>query len=116
MHWIVGVEKGSTLPITISRILFTITDNQASAVSIIYYGDNETADLNKKMPNFGTNKYPGGVQINGLPLKPEGEAKMKIIFTIDIYGILNVKFYSLDNGNSDNYTVDIKGLLDDYQK
>ena len=114
--YLVGVEKGSTLPITISRILFTITDNQASAVSIIYYGDNETADLNKKMPNFGTNKYPGGVQIKGLPLKPEGEAKMKIIFTIDIYGILNVKFYSLDNGNSDNYTVDIKGLLDDYQK
>ena len=114
--YLVGVEKDSTLPITISKILSTITDNQASCVCILYYGDNENADSNKKMPNFGTNKFAGGVLINGLPLKPKGKAKMKIIFTIDIYGILNVKFYSLDNGNSDNYTVDIKGLLDDHQK
>lgn len=114
--YLVGVEKGTTLPITISRILVTIEDNQASCASTLYYGDNETADLNKKMPNFGTNKFAGGVQIKGLPLKPAGEAIMKMIFTIDIYGILKVKFYSLDNGNSDNYTVDVKGLLDDYRK
>ena len=113
--YLVGVEKGTTLPISISRILLTVEDNQASCVSTLYYGDNETADLNKKMPNFGTNKYAGGVHIKGLPLKPKGEAQLKMIFTIDIYGILKVKFYSLDNGNSDYYTVDVKGLLDDYK-
>jgi molecular chaperone DnaK (HSP70) len=68
------------------------------------------------MPNVGRNKYAGGVKINGLPRKPAGESKMKMIFTIDIYGILKVKFYSLDNGNWDFYTLDINGLLDDYKK
>jgi len=114
--YLVGVEKGTILPVSISKILYTIEDRQSSCASTIYYGDNEIADLNKKMPNFGTNKYPGGVHVTGLPPKPKGEARLKMIFTIDIYGILKVKFYSLDNGNSDDYTVAVKGLLDDFKK
>ena len=104
------------MPISISRILVTIDDKQPICGSTLYYGDNETADLNKKMPNFSTNKHPGGVIVKGLPPKPAGEARLKMIFTIDIYAILKVKFYSLDNGNSDYYTVDINELLDDYKK
>ena len=111
--YLIGVEKGTILPITISKILVTIEDNQTACSSILYYGNNETADLNKKMPNLSTNRQQGGVVVRGLPPKPQGEARLKMIFTIDIYGTLKVKFYSLDNGRSDYYSVDINGLLAD---
>lgn len=114
--YLIGVEKGTILPISISKILVTIDHNQLDCASLLYYGDYETANLNKKMPNMSTNKHKGGVIVRGLPLKPAGEARLKMIFTIDIYAILKVKFYSLDNGNSDYYTADINGLLDDYKK
>ena len=65
------------------------------------------------MPNRSANRKVGGVVIYGLPPKPFGEARMKMIFTINIYGQLKVKFYSLDNGRSDDYEVDVKGLLAD---
>lgn len=111
--YLVGVEKGTLLPITISRVLATIENNQTSCVSKLYYGDNEVASLNKKMPRQSSNGQEGGVVLRGLPAKPEGEAKMKMIFTIDIYGRLKVKFYSLDNGKSDYYAVDVNGILED---
>ena len=85
--------------------------NKPSCVSTLHYGDNDLASLNKQMPNKSKNKQPGGVVLYGLPPKPMGEAKMKMIFTIDIYGQLKVKFYSLDNGHDDYYNVDINGLL-----
>ncbi len=111
--YLVGVEKGTIMPITISKILLTSEDNQTSCSSTLYYGDHEVANVNKKMPKQSTNRQEGGVMLRGLPAKPQGEAKMKMIFTIDIYGQLKVKFYSLDNGRSDCYQVDVNGLLAD---
>lgn len=112
-RYLVGVEKGTIMPITISRTLVTSEDNQTTCSSTLYYGENDTASLNKKMPNQSSNRQEGGVVLRGLPAKPQGEAKMKMIFTIDIYGQLKVKFYSLDNGRSDYYQVDVKGILAD---
>lgn len=111
--YLIGVEKGTILPITISRTLVTSEDNQTTCASKLYYGDNKIASLNKKMPRKSSNRQEGGVALHGLPAKPQGEAKMKMIFTIDIYGQLRVKFYSLDNGRSDYYNADVKGLLAD---
>jgi hypothetical protein len=109
--YLIGIEKGTVLPVTISRVLVTIEDNQTSCVSTLYYGDNQVASLNKQMPNQSTNKQLGGVVVSGLPPKPQGEAQMKIIFSIDINGQLRVKFYSLDNGKSDYFTFDVARLL-----
>jgi molecular chaperone DnaK (HSP70) len=109
--YLIGVEKGTIMPISISRTLITSEDNQTTCSSTLYYGDNKVASLNKKMPRQSSNRHKGGVILHGLPVNPKGEAKMKMIFTIDIYGQLRVKFYSLDNGKSDHYSVDVKGLL-----
>ena len=109
--YLIGIEKGSILPISIVKILHTIKDNQASCSSTIYYGDKELADHNKKMPKQGRNGKSGGVKLEGLPILPAGEARMKMIFTIDIYAILKVKFYSLDNGIADYFTIDVKNLV-----
>jgi hypothetical protein len=110
-QYLVGVEKGTLLPITITREVFTSADNQVSCKSIIYYGDKELANENKKMPNKGQNGQIGGVIIRGLPKLPARGARMKMIFTIDLYAKLVVKFYSLDNGREDFYRVDVKNLV-----
>jgi len=111
--YLIGVEKGTIMPITISKILETCEDNQTTCSSTLYYGDHEVASINKKMPNKSSNGELGGVILRGLPPKPQGEAKVKMIFTIDIYGQLKVKFYSLDTGRTDYYNVDVNGLLDE---
>lgn len=110
-QYLVGVEKGTLLPITITREVRTSADNQIACQSVIYYGDKELANQNKPMPNKGINGLAGGVVIRGLPKLPVGEARMKMIFTIDLYAKLQVKFYSLDNGKTDFYRVDVKNLV-----
>lgn len=52
--YLIGVEKGTVLPISISRTLVTIDDNQPSCASTLYYGDHyDIASANKPMPNMG---------------------------------------------------------------
>lgn len=111
-QYLVGVEKGTLLPITITREVRTSKDNQSACKSVIYYGDKELANQNKPMPNKGINGLAGGVVIRGLPKLPAGGARMKMIFTIDLYAKLQVKFYSLDNGKTDFYKVDVKNLVE----
>lgn len=65
------------------------------------------------MPNKGVNGLAGGVVVRNLPKLPAGQARMKMIFTIDLYAQLQVKFYSLDNGRTDFYRVDVKNLVED---
>ncbi|ARN77392.1 hypothetical protein BST97_05010 [Nonlabens spongiae] len=114
-QYLVGVEKGTLLPVKITREVFTSADNQVSCKSIIYYGDKELANENKRMPNKGANGQIGGVIIRGLPKLPARKARMKLIFTIDLYAKLVVKFYSLDNGREDFYRVDIKNLVSELE-
>lgn len=110
-QYLVGVKKGTLLPVTITRELITSENHQVTCKSIIYYGDKEFANQNRQMPNKGINGLAGGVIIKGLPKLPAGKARMKMIFTIDLYAKLQVKFYSLDNGKTDYYRVDIENLV-----
>jgi hypothetical protein len=109
--YLVGVEKGTTLPVSISRIVYTSEDNQVTCGSTLYYGDNDLANMNKTMPGKGSNGKIGGVVVRGLPPKPEGETELKFIFTIDLFGSLKVRFYSLENGMSDYFLANVNGLL-----
>ncbi len=98
------VEKGTVIPITMTQIVQTITDNQVSAGSTIYFGENEKASSNNSITTM---------TLNGLPKKLAGEAKMKYIFTIDIYGKLSMTKYSLDNGARVTASANLKNLLED---
>lgn len=111
--YLVGVEKGALLPITITRELRTAFNNQVTCNSVIYFGDKEKASDNVKMPRKGKNGIKSGVKIYGLPKLPAGEARMKMIFTIDLNYKLQIKFYSLDNGNADYFDIGVKNLTEE---
>lgn len=98
------VEKGTTIPVTMTSIVCTVKDNQVSCGSTIYYGENETASKNKAITQM---------TLNGIPKMPAGQAKMKYIFTIDIYGKLNIIKYSLDNGRRTTAIANLINLLED---
>ena len=97
------VEKGASIPVIVTKIVSTTIDNQTSAGSTIYYGENEIASKNKSITKM---------TITGLPKKPAGEARMKYIFTIDIYGNLGMVKYSLDTGKSVKANENLSYLLE----
>lgn len=98
------VEKGTIIPVTMTSIVVTVEDNQVSAGSTIYFGENERASKNKAITEM---------TLNGIPKMPAGQAKMKYIFTIDIYGKLNMTKYSLDNGRRVTSTANLINLIED---
>lgn len=98
------VEKGTIIPITLTSIVQTIENNQASAASTIYFGENERASKNKEIAKM---------TLYGIPKMLAGQAKMKYIFTIDIYGKLNITKYSLDNGRKVTATTNLINLLEE---
>ena len=104
VYYLKIVEKGTTIPVTMTSIVRTVEDNQVSAGSTIYFGENERASKNKAITKM---------TLKGIPKMPAGQAKMKYIFTIDIYGKLNMTKYSLDNGRRVTATANLINLLED---
>jgi hypothetical protein len=81
------VEKGAILPISRTAIVRTVSDNQKKASSNICFGESLKASDNEKFAKMS---------LDGLPEKPAGEAEIKYVFTIDIYGKLRMEMFSLD--------------------
>lgn len=105
--YLLSIPKNSSLPIYIMKDLSTSEDYQTSCATTIYSNDDDNETNIPFPPYLSVNKFKSGVCIFGLPPKPKGEAKMKIIFSVDINKNMTVKLYSLDNGNEDQYTMDI---------
>ena len=97
------VEKGALIPLTNTSIVCTSEANQVASGSTIYFGENKKATTNIEIAKL---------TLLGLPKKPAGEAKMKYIFTIDIYGKLSMIKYSLDNGKRVTTSADVNNLLE----
>lgn len=81
------VEKGAMLPISRTAVVRTASDNQTIASSDICFGESSIASENEKFAKMS---------LKGLPEKPAGEAEIKYLFTIDIYGTLRMEMFSLD--------------------
>lgn len=108
---LIGIEKGSSIPVQTSLVLVTIENNQSSCYCVLYSGDDPVAGRNRKFLGESVNLQKGAVKVSGLPLKPAGSVRLKINFSIDIYGQLRVKLFSLDNGRSDLYVENVANLL-----
>lgn len=100
--YLIIVKKGALLPIIKTKTVITVDDLQKTATASIYYGENPIANKNKLIIDKMT--------LSGLPPKPAGEAVMKYIFTINIYGKLSIVKYSLDNGRRITNGVDLLAL------
>jgi PLD-like domain/Hsp70 protein len=105
--YLIIVPKDSYIPVSLSKVVVTIVDNQVRSDATIHYGENPKASLNPSLVKM---------TINGIPPKPAGEAQMKYHFTIDIYGNLKMEKFSLDNGVRQVINKKISGLIEEEQK
>lgn len=112
-EYFVCIKKGTIIPFSAVNILKTTNDNQRSCVTKVYFGDNQKASSNYSIKLLNPNKSKCELNLKNLPPKPLGTLKIKINASIDIGGILRVKFYHPDNDNvnHDFLSVDINEIL-----
>jgi hypothetical protein len=102
--YLVIVPKGAMLPFSSTQIVQSVVDDQTSSSATIHYGENIKASQNKQFAQM---------TLTGLPAKPAGEAKMKYLFTIDIFGNLHMEKFSSDVERRQTVNKIITGLLEE---
>ncbi len=106
--YLLGVPKGATLPLKITKDLTTSEDNQTTCATLIHVGA-----AHVPLPPFKSkNGYSSGVCLYNLPAKPKGVVKMKVEFSVDINRQLIVKFFCLENLCEDIYNLDISFMTE----
>lgn len=75
------ILRGSTIPIKKERIFSTYSDNQPSVKIKVYEGEREQVK---------NNHYIGCFELSGINPAPRGIPRIKVIFEIDVNGLLNI--------------------------
>ncbi|KAL8233540.1 hypothetical protein R6Q59_019640 [Mikania micrantha] len=84
------ITRNSPVPTAKEDIYVTSVDNQASVRVGVYQGEFDEVKDNIFLDEF---------RPHGIPPAPAGEQKMKVCFSIDANGILDVSTELLSNGN-----------------
>jgi len=90
------IEKNSPLPVQGSRVFTTVTDRQSSVEIHVLQGEAEKAPENTSLGRF---------LLSGIREGRRGEPRIKVDFTIDADGLLEVKAKDVDTGVHQQVTV-----------
>jgi len=82
------IGRNTTIPVTISKIYHTVADYQTTVEVKVYQGESEIPD-----ENIFLNKF----LLSGLPKARAGKEKVKIEFSYNLNGILDVSAESMSN-------------------
>jgi hypothetical protein len=96
--------KGALLPATFSTVIRTASNYQPISQTDILYGEHNKASKNTLIKSM---------QLGGLPLKPAGQAKVKLVFTLNIRGQMRIEKMSLDTGKKEEWTQDASWLVEE---
>ncbi len=99
------IPRCSTIPATAHQTFTTHVDNQTAVSLHVVQGDREIASLNRSLARF---------ELRGLPRLPAGVARIRVDFTVDADGLLQVSAKEEHTGVS--ATIDVKpsyGLSDE---
>ncbi|HEY5583515.1 MAG TPA: Hsp70 family protein [Ruminiclostridium sp.] len=90
------IPRNITIPVIREKIYKTCADYQTKVEIKVYQGEYRKASSNNSLGSF---------MIEGIPAKPAFEEKIKVIFSYDVNGILNVEATILSNEKKANITV-----------
>ncbi|ABR46517.1 2-alkenal reductase [Alkaliphilus metalliredigens QYMF] len=95
------IPRNTTIPVMREKIYTTVSDDQEMVEIIVYQGDYEKASLNNLLGKF---------ELSGIPPAKASTEKIKIRFTYDVNGILQVEGMIVSTGKQAQITIDTTGV------
>ena len=95
------IPRNTTIPVSKEEIYYTSTDNQEKVEINVFQGDNPKASLNNLLGTF---------ILDGVPPAPVSEERIKVRFTYDINGILQVAAIVVSTGKQAGITIETTGV------
>lgn len=95
------IPRNTTIPVTKDKIYSTVSDNQEKVEIKVYQGDYKKASRNNFLGKF---------ILDGIPPAPAFKEKVKVSFTYDVNGILQVEATILSNGKKAGITIETLGI------
>lgn len=95
------IPRNTTIPVTKEKIYGTVRDNQKKVEIKVYQGENKRAS---------TNNFLGNFILDGIPPKPASEQKVKVAFSYDVNGILQVEGTIVSTGKKMGITIETTGV------
>jgi len=92
------IERNTTIPTEKDEVFSTAADSQTEVTIHVLQGEREFANDNRTLGRFN---------LTGIPSAPRGVPQIKVIFSIDANGILNVSAKDMATGKEQS--IEIKG-------
>ncbi|MCX6582770.1 MAG: molecular chaperone DnaK [Candidatus Aminicenantes bacterium] len=96
------IDANTTIPTNRSLVFSTAEDEQVEVEINVYQGEREIAEENKSLGKF---------TLTGIRKAPKGVARIEVLFSIDINGILTVTAIDLSTKSKKQVIVSNSGLL-----
>jgi molecular chaperone DnaK len=96
------IDANTTLPTNRSLVFSTVEDNQTEVEIIVFQGEREIAEENKLLGKF---------TLTGIGKAAKGLARIEVMFSVDINGILTVTAIDLSSKSKKRVVVSNSGLL-----
>lgn len=95
------IKRNTTIPVVKEDIYYTVVDDQTEVEIKVYQGDYKKASMNNFIGNF---------KLSGIPKAPACKEKIKVKFTYDANGILQVEAIVISTGKNANITIETTGV------
>lgn len=95
------INRNTTIPVMKEQVYCTSSDGQSQVEIKVYQGDYKKASMNNLLGNF---------MLSDIPKAPAGEEKIKVKFTYDVNGILQVEAVVLSTGENATITIETTGV------
>lgn len=95
------INRNTTIPVVKEGVYYTASDRQTKVEIKIYQGDYKKAS---------SNNFLGKFILSDIPPAPAGEQRVKVKFTYDVNGILQVEAIILSTGKNAGITIETTGV------